>query len=190
MSFVCDRSCNPFNSQLLISHLTNSNGCGNLQPKVSLTVSPFRPFLLPQPNVYPRTVDFYLPLFSCSYKSLLAQTLSFHIHTKRPGVWGGIHPSSFRILSRANVQTLRSISTFGMNTCKSVPKQRTLTTFRMNTYAKSGGRGAASLQRPLVFVGGTASTYQCLRWQRLTLRFLRHAPPRYILGASLTTRFP
>ena len=23
-------ACNPFNSQLLISHLTNSNGCGNL----------------------------------------------------------------------------------------------------------------------------------------------------------------
>ncbi len=32
-----------------ISHLTNSNGCGNLQVKVLLTVSPFRPFLPPQP---------------------------------------------------------------------------------------------------------------------------------------------
>jgi hypothetical protein len=28
-----------------------------------------------------------------------------------------------------------------MNTCKSVSKQRTLTTFRMHTYVKSGGRG-------------------------------------------------
>jgi hypothetical protein len=35
-----------------ISHLKNSNGCGNLQVKVLLTVSPFRPFLPPQPRVY------------------------------------------------------------------------------------------------------------------------------------------
>ena len=35
-----------------ISHLTNSNGCGNIQVKVLLTVSPFRPFLPPQPRVY------------------------------------------------------------------------------------------------------------------------------------------
>jgi hypothetical protein len=44
---------NPFNPQPLISHLTNSNGCGNLYTKVLLTVSPFRPFLLPQPRVSP-----------------------------------------------------------------------------------------------------------------------------------------
>src|ERR1700730_7497489 len=31
------------------------------------------------------------------------------------------------------------LSTFRMNTCKSVSKQRTLTIFRMNTYAKTGG---------------------------------------------------
>ena len=30
------------------------------------------------------------------------------------------------------------INTFKMNTCKSVSKQRTLTSFRMNTYAKRG----------------------------------------------------
>ena len=34
-----------FNPQSLISHLTNSNGCGNLQLKVLLTVSPTRPYL-------------------------------------------------------------------------------------------------------------------------------------------------
>jgi hypothetical protein len=31
---------------------------------------------------------------------------------------------------------------FRMNTYKTVSKQRTLTTFRMNTYKKNGGRGA------------------------------------------------
>src|SRR6266851_7963483 len=36
-----------------------------------------------------------------------------------------------------------TITTFRINTCKSVSKQRTLTTFRMNTYKKQGegGRG-------------------------------------------------
>jgi|ERR1700682_142651 hypothetical protein len=35
------------------------------------------------------------------------------------------------------------LNTFRMNTCKSVSKQGTLTPFRMNTYAKPGGRGAS-----------------------------------------------
>src|SRR6266852_9953486 len=34
------------------------------------------------------------------------------------------------------------VSPFRMNTCKSVSKQRTLTTFRMNTYEKRGEGGA------------------------------------------------
>ena len=33
------------------------------------------------------------------------------------------------------------LSTFRMNTCKSVSKQRTLSTSRMNTYAKTRGGG-------------------------------------------------
>jgi len=43
--------------------------------------------------------------------------------------------------------SLRSCIYFRMNTCESVSKQRTLTLFRMNTYAKPRGRGP--LQRPL-----------------------------------------
>src|SRR5216683_5688793 len=34
------------------------------------------------------------------------------------------------------------LSTFRMNTCESVSKQRTLSTSRMNTYAKTGGGGS------------------------------------------------
>src|SRR6266404_5430623 len=34
-----------------------------------------------------------------------------------------------------------TLTTFRINTCKSVSKQRTLTTFRINTYAKPGRRG-------------------------------------------------
>ena len=37
------------------------------------------------------------------------------------------------------------LCTFRMNTCKSVSKQRTLSPSRMNTYAKTGGRGVLLL---------------------------------------------
>jgi hypothetical protein len=50
----------PFNPQRLISHLTNSNGCGNLRLKVLLKVSPLPPSFLPQPSVYP---PLPIPLF-------------------------------------------------------------------------------------------------------------------------------
>jgi len=39
------------------------------------------------------------------------------------------------------MQNATPVSTFRMNTCKSVSKQRTLTTFRMNTYKKQGEGG-------------------------------------------------
>jgi hypothetical protein len=36
------------------------------------------------------------------------------------------------------------LTTFRINTCESMSKQRTLTIFRMNTYAKPGGKGPPS----------------------------------------------
>ncbi|SRR5713226_10210890 len=52
--------------------------------------------------------------------------------------------TSKRILSPENSARAPAIplSTFRMNTCKSVSKQRTLSTSRMNTYAKTGGGGS------------------------------------------------
>ena len=52
-----------------------------------------------------------------------------------------------RILSAKNSARAPAIplSTFRMNTCKSVSKQRTLSPFRMNTYAKTRGRGVLLL---------------------------------------------
>jgi hypothetical protein len=46
-----------FNPHSLISHLTNSNGCGNLTPG-SVNVSPLDTLLLPQPRVYSQPSDF------------------------------------------------------------------------------------------------------------------------------------
>ncbi len=48
---------NPFNSQPLISHLTHSNGCGNLQPKVADSV----PVWPPNSRVYSRNQPFLPP---------------------------------------------------------------------------------------------------------------------------------
>jgi len=48
------------------------------------------------------------------------------------------------------------LSPFRMNTCKSVSKQRTLTIFRMNTYAKTGGGGTLGYPRAL-YQSGSAT---------------------------------
>src|SRR5713226_3755776 len=52
--------CNPFNPQLLISHLTKSNGCGNLTAG-SANVSPLGTLLFPEPSVYPQLSHFGPP---------------------------------------------------------------------------------------------------------------------------------
>ena len=91
----------PFNPRPLISHLTNSNGCGNTQPKVLLTVSPLPPSFPPQPRV-------------SSQPSILSD-LCFHGLTNcfsrnpfilrnicvAPGVWG----TPLVNLQRSNLQT-------------------------------------------------------------------------------------
>jgi hypothetical protein len=73
----------PLNPQPLISHLTNSNGCGNLQVKVLLTVSPSRPSFSPQLHVYQRAFCAIHPLFSTTCRlpaGLLARL--FHRNTR------------------------------------------------------------------------------------------------------------
>src|SRR5229473_2004347 len=47
---------------------------------------------------------------------------------------------------------------FRMNTCESVSKQRTLTTFRINTYENQGGRGVCNTPR-------RASAVTCATWR-------------------------
>jgi hypothetical protein len=62
--------------------------------------------------------------------------------TKNTGVWGtGQFAISPRLTLIAQPQNRAPLNTFRMNTCKSVSKQSTLTIFRMNTYAKTGGEG-------------------------------------------------
>ena len=79
---------------------------------------------------------FIRPLFSQPYESLFSQLFCFHNHLRCPLVF-----SPRRISPRFTHKTRPRLTIFRMNTCKSVSKQTTLTTFRMNTYAKAGGRG-------------------------------------------------
>ena len=48
---------------------------------------------------------------------------------------------------RSTCKPLPRVTTFRMNTCKSVSKQRTLTSSRMNTYENPGGGGHQSTSR-------------------------------------------
>src|SRR5712692_1280566 len=54
-----------------------------------------------------------------------------------------------RVLPRTNLayRSHNSITTFRINTCKSVSKQRTLTLFRINTYKKQGEGGTPTFAR-------------------------------------------
>jgi len=88
---------------------------------------------------------------------ILLQTLCRRQNTQL--LWNQANPNSFAKTPEVGVPrfsfqprtahyppltTHSLLSTFRMNTCKSVSKQSTLTTFRMNTYAKRGGGGTAT----------------------------------------------
>jgi hypothetical protein len=55
-------------------------------------------------------------------------------------------------------RSLTSSISFGINTCKSVSKQTTLTIFRINTYKKHRGEGVLLLTRQTSAVGGSVSS--------------------------------
>jgi hypothetical protein len=70
---------------------------------------------------------------------------------KSPG-WGVLRfPFRPPTVHDPPLTTHSPLTTFRMNTCKSVSKQSTLTTFRMNTYVKQGegGRGPLRFFSPL-----------------------------------------
>jgi hypothetical protein len=89
-----------------------------------------------------------------SCRLILLQTI-LHSQGRQP-LWNQANPNSFAKTPGVRVPRFSSqpptahyppitthspLSTFRMNTCKSVSKQSTLTTFRMNTYEKTGGGG-------------------------------------------------
>src|ERR1700732_2612272 len=95
--------------------------------KVLLTVSPFRPSFSPHPQHASTDHRFLSPLFSQRYELLFPQLFCFHNHLRCPLVF-----SSRCMFPPLTYKTLPYLTTFRMNTCKSVSKQRTLSIFRMN----------------------------------------------------------
>ncbi len=123
----------------------------------------------------------------CLFVSPLLATLrhsvsrkSFPCHSYANTRDGGVTPSpkSFaplvypeRLLRRATRHSPLALTTFRINTCKSVSKQTTLTSFRINTYEKRGGGGYPSfpcLQRPAS--KPPASRTICATWRLYPLR--------------------
>ena len=89
---------------------------------------------------------------SCSLFALFSALPPFRINhlqplfAKHPG-WGYPnasmgHPGTLSS-DKGRRRNCSSITTFRINTCKSVSKQSTLTTFRMNTYEKRGEGGSS-----------------------------------------------
>jgi hypothetical protein len=68
----------------------------------------------------------------------LCNSLCSENHIRLPNHWALHVASTVRFGWRLMRNSLATIS-LRMNTCKSVSKQRTLTVFRMNTYAKPRG---------------------------------------------------
>jgi hypothetical protein len=94
-------------------------------------------------NPNPRPFNHLQPLSLCFPTPVLCFQQLAASFPKTPG-WG----VPFGARRTSNLQSLTSVSavsTFRINTCKSGSKQRTLTTFRMNTYAKRGEGGPLRL---------------------------------------------
>jgi hypothetical protein len=66
-------------------------------------------------------------------------------HLPRPGP--GSNPDLPPVAKGCNDAEAATLTTFSMNTCKSVSKQTTLTIFRMNTYEKQGEGGTPADRR-------------------------------------------
>ncbi|SRR6266404_6837149 len=94
--------------------------------------------------------------FSCTYELLFPQLACFQKHLRCPLVFsstsefpmgpvrekGSTAREGLARQPKVSRAPAAPLSAFRMNTCKSVSKQRTLSPFRMNTYAKTGGGGS------------------------------------------------
>src|SRR5216684_2904454 len=81
---------------------------------------------------------------------------------------------------------------FRMNTCESVSKQRTLTTFRINTYEKPRGRGAPLSASPASSLQYPVSRTVCATWRLYPLwpQSIAHTSRHHggVLPSSALTR--
>ena len=152
--------CKLFKSKSLISHLTNSNGCGNIQHKVLLTVYPFHLFLLPQPSVCPRTIDFYRPCFHILTNPSSRNPFRF-TSIQNPGGVGRHMPflppdplpceCAFRIPNASTGRAKAPFTKYLWNEhLQKCVKKKDFNCLQNEHLRKIRGNGAASLRFPLV----------------------------------------
>jgi hypothetical protein len=128
MGIHCTPPRNRFNPQSLVFHLTNSNGYGNLQIKVLLTVSPFRPSFLQPPVLHPENNRFFTPLFSTTSELLFSQLLCFQNHLRCPLVFRCADQTStpdalspLPLITSLQTQQLHTITHSFAQRCQAIP---------------------------------------------------------------------
>ena len=95
---------------------------------------------------------------------------------KTPG-WGVPRfPFQLPTAHCSRLTTRSPLTTFRMNTCKSVSKQSALTIFRMNTYAKQGGGGWGAEDRILLLGASSAQPPESSRVAQCAALAVEEAP--------------
>jgi hypothetical protein len=125
-------------------------------------------------------------LFSKCYELLFPQLFCFHNHLRCPLTF-----SSRCIFPLFTHRTRPRVITFRMNTCKNVTKQTTLSSFGMNTYARTGRGGtlrapaySAAQRYHLPLVTCPLFSSPC-RFFVYSLRSFSHSHPLFSVVCSL-----
>ncbi len=119
-------------------------------------MSPFRPSFHPQLNPFFRSPQPLSPLSTAFTPNRPLTPLSTAFTQNTGGGVPSYSMSSQCLATAGQSPHRRPLTTFRMNTCESVSKQRTLTIFRMNTYVKPPGGGPT----PSRYGPGTSLTEQ------------------------------
>src|SRR5260370_40658789 len=98
------------------------------------------------PFLYCSLVKYFAPTLQSFPADRILTFGDFSVHQPH-----GESASSRAVSSLRVVQHIARLTSFRINTCKSVSKQRTLTPFRINTYEKHRGRGVVRLTSSSAF---------------------------------------
>ena len=162
-------------------------------------MSSFRPSFLHPPAVHPVNHRFFTPLFSLTSESLFLQLLCFHIYLRCPLLFSGSACRFSRATCTRSITNVFSMACslfFSLCSffCTRFLCFQSLAAF----FGQKGGvpsQASAESQSATRFCGGS-SAYLFSSSQRRSGSapdfggLLLDASPRYILGASLTMRFP
>jgi hypothetical protein len=162
--FLKSPARNPFNPQPLISHLTNSNGCGNPVPG-SADVSTLGTLLFPEPTPYPKFSHFGTPFVFNALRALFLSCASFS--------------RSYRLFSIACALFDKNTRGWGCLTYNSVYRSGSVPLCRRLPRPGRGGKASPSL-----CLGSASSD---LHRPLLTRKPGNRPPDLHNFGAPITT---